>query len=146
MNDTKTQNPVDARERELFQNYTRARAWRDDLKTLKSRAETELEQAEYALVTYMTDLNKKTVKYNDLGTITVKAPTPRPKFEEERRAEVFQFVRENGGGACIKEGIHPSTFSSFVKELLVQGREIPDCIEVFYQTSVVYTKPGEKGE
>lgn len=133
---------TDTRERELFEIYIKARRSKEELERLKARAEEELAKATSELVTYMTDLNKKTVKYNDLGAVTVKVPTPRPSFDQENKEKVFAYVRENGGADCIKEGIHPSTFSSFIKEKLAEGAQIPDFIEVFYQTSLAYTKPG----
>jgi len=138
---------TDVRERELFERYARARFWKDEMSRLKTRAEEELEKATNLIVEYLNDCGKKsTGRYDDLGLLTVKAPTPRPKYAEENKARVYEFVRENGGEACIKEAIHPGTFASFLKEKLAEGTVIPEFIEIYYQPSVMYTKPEQKQE
>lgn len=135
---------TDWRERAVLQAYCRARQWKEDLEALKTKAEKQLEDATNAIVNYLDDAGKKsTGKYDDLGSVTVKAPTPRPKFDEANRELMYQFIRENGGEACIKSAIHPSTFSSFVREKIENGIQIPEFIQIFYQPSVMYSKPKE---
>ena len=136
------QQEIDTRERELMDQYVRARTKSDELNRLKSEAQEILKKAEEEIVQYLSDCNKKsTGKYEDLGLLTIVEPTPRPRFDEENKPAVFDFLRMNGGDSCIKEGIHPSTFSSFIREKIMAGVQIPEFIQVYYQPQVQYRKP-----
>lgn len=128
--------------REYVEKYVDLRKEKEALTERLSEINAVMDALVKNMVTHMHDLNIKTVKYDDLGSLTVKEPTPRPKYEKEVEEQVFDFIRTNGGEGCIKLAIHPATFSSFIKEKLASGTMIPDFIEVYYQPSVMYKKPG----
>lgn len=134
---------VKERARELTEKYVLLRTKKDQLEAQLAPINIEIEEIKAKIAEYFNSHNLKTVKYEDIGSITVKAPIPRPKFEKEDEAAVFEFVRKEGGSNLIKPTIHSSTFSSFIQELLEKGRELPLFIEVYYQPSLVY-KPAQK--
>ena len=95
------------------------------------------------LATYMSDSNLKTLRFTDLGAVTLKAPTPRPKYDKENEEMVFEYVKKSGAASIIKETIHPGTFSSFIKEQLSGGVAIPEFIQIYFQPSLMYVKASE---
>lgn len=139
------------RQRQLVAEYA-------ELRNAKTKLEAELRKIniklkgteeepggiEKELTEFMSDANLKTVKFDDIGSVTLMAPKPRPSYEKELEDQVFQFVREQGGDAIIKPTIHPSTFSSFVGELLAKGIPMPEYLQIFYQPSLKFTP--KKGE
>ena len=139
------------RQRELAERYSALRKEKSILESKLAVINCELTGTEdnpggltAEIVQLMVDSNLKTVKFDDLGSITLLEPTPRPKYAKESEATVFEFVTKNGGEGIIKPSIHPSTFSSFIKELLKNGTSIPDYIQVFFQPSIRYTAAKEK--
>lgn len=140
--ETEMEAEKDSRERELLAEYVKHRKKKEALDADLAETNAALEKATADLIEYLTDQEKKsTGKYKDLGSLTVKEPTPRAKFQKEMEDQVFEFIRQEGGAAMIKPTIHSGTFSSFIKELLQAGRPIPNIIEVYYQPSVMYKKP-----
>ena len=126
-------------ERQVAEKYVIIRRRLDDAKAEASRLESELAAQIKFMSDYFTDRNLKTLAFSDLGRITMKAPTPRAKFGKENQPSVFEFVTLNGGADCIKPTIHSSTFSSFIRELIEKGINIPAIIEVYYQPTFNYT-------
>lgn len=135
------ENETDSKTRELMEKYVLLRTKKDQFEAQLSPVNIDLEAVKNEIIKHLDDLNIKTVKYEDLGAITVKAPKPRPSFEQENKPAVWEFLKKNGGADCIKEGIHAATFSSFVTELLEKGIAIPAFIDIFYQPTLTYTAP-----
>ena len=132
------------RARQVVEKYVECRNKKDVLSKAKSEAENNLIAATVELVTYMADSNLKSMKFDDLGQVVSKEPIPRPSYEKESEEAVMAFVRANGGSDLIKIGIHPSALSSFIREKLGEGVQIPECIKVFYQPVVSYTAGSNK--
>lgn len=136
------------RQRELIERYAVLRAKKSDLEARLAEINCELSGSEEnpggltaEIATFMQDSSLKTIKFDDLGSVTLLAPTPRPKYEKENEQDVFDFVSKNGGNGLIKPTIHPSSFTSFIKELLEKGENLPEYIKVFYQPALRYLKP-----
>lgn len=130
---------------ELVRDYVRKRIRKDELSASKSEAELELTSAKKTLSDYMLDIGVKSVKFDDLGHIMLKAPTPRPNYKKEDEAAVFDFVATNNGSAIIKTSIHPSSFSSFIKEKIEEGIDIPEIIDVYMDPNISWT-PAPEGK
>lgn len=136
-------------QREMIERYAKLRREKESLEAKLSEINKELRGTEddpggleAKIAQFMEDSDLKTVKYDDLGSVTLKAPTPRPTYAKENEAKVFEYVSAQGAVQIIKSTIHPGTFSAFIKEILAKGETLPEFIEVYYQPSLMYKKPG----
>jgi hypothetical protein len=51
-----------------------------------------------------------------------------PNLTKANVAAFYEWLRERGDGDIIQETVHHKTLQAFVKELLVAGEELPECI------------------
>ena len=135
--------PITKSERELLQNLIEARdvAARAD-QTAKEARELE-ERAEGELIRYMSDREvKATAKYEGIGFASLDEPKLFARCNKPEEAQLFQFIRDQGRADLIKEGVHHSSLSGFVKELMDAGKELPPFIAYgFKSTLKVYKRP-----
>lgn len=131
------------REHELLEKYVTTRKNKEMLEAQSKDANKKLEDATAELVTFLQDNEKRsTGKYDDLGSLTIKEPALYiSKKEGTDQDVVFEYFKANGGEGCIKQTIAPATLTSFVKEQIEKGLPVPEFINTFYKTSVLYIAP-----
>lgn len=128
-------------EKELVVEYSERRKRYEELKALASEANQKLNETTLKIIEYMEDIGStSTSKYDGLGRITLCTPQLYAKFDEEKRDELFQFLRDNGMQDVIKESVHHSTLSSFVANLVKEGKPLPPFIETSYRKNVRFNK------
>jgi len=104
-----------------------------DLKERKARLEAELSETEAELKKISTELLPQAMDENEIEKFTIEGVGtifPQMKvyaYVKKENEELFHnWLRENGHGDLIKAYVFPATLSSFVKEQLEQGVELPD--------------------
>jgi len=80
----------------------------------------------------------KTAKYDGVGTVTIMKPSVGARSENEDT--LFEYLRGIGRDDLIKATVHHRTLSSFVKEMLETGKDIPEFIQVWFTPSTRLTK------
>ena len=126
-------------ERELVLEYKLAK---DDLERLEDDSKKAKARFEIAQAKLIEELQSKgaskTAKYDGVGTITLMKPSVGAKSENED--VLFDYLKQIGRDDLIKPTVHHKTLSSFVKEMLDAGMEIPDFIEYWFKQSTRLTK------
>lgn len=124
-------------ERELIQTYVEKKAAYEEAKTKASNAHKEMEKVKGEIIEYMEDTGKeRTASYEGLGSISLCQPTPRARVEKGKEDELFNYLTDVGRTDLIKTSIHPATLSSYVRELIEEGGEIPEYISVWMQPRI----------
>lgn len=132
----------DSRERELLTNYVNARKKEERLDAEKSAAYKEMKEAESRLITFLDDMGKKsTGTYPDLGSVLKTDPIMNAKVSEENKAKQFEYLKETGAAAVIKETVNYQTFGALIRERSEKGESIPDFVEITYVPQIKYSKP-----
>ena len=126
-------------ERELVLEYKLAK---DDVERLEDESKKAKNRFEIAQAKLVEELQSKgaskTAKYDGVGTITLMKPSVGARSENED--VLFDYLKQIGRDDLIKPTVHHKTLSSFVKEMLDGGQEIPDFIEYWFKTSTRLTK------
>lgn len=104
-----------------------------ELKERKERLSDELSECEAELKKISTELLPQAMDDNEIEKFTVEGVgtiyTQMKVYayvKKENEAKFHNWLRENGHGDLIKEYVFPATLSSFAKEQLEGGVELPD--------------------
>lgn len=126
-------------ERELVLEYKLAKDNLESLEDDTKKAKSRFEIAQAKLIEELQSKGaSKTAKYDGVGTITLMKPSVGAKSENED--VLFDYLKQIGRDDLIKPTVHHKTLSSFVKEMLDAGMEIPDFIEYWFKQSTRLTK------
>lgn len=126
-------------ERELVLEYKLAKdeveKLEDSLKTAKDR----FDKAQLALVEELQSKGaSQTAKYDGVGRISILKPLVGARSLNEE--QLFDYLKQIGRDDLMKLTVHHKTLSSFVKERLEEGSEIPDFIEYWFKPSTRLNK------
>lgn len=129
------------REKELVTDYRTAK----EAHTMASKAEKEAKarvlNLEEELITLMVDKGiERTAKYEGLGFVTLNKPKVRASCSEDNKYELFAFLKDVSREDMIKTSVHPGTLSTFIKEILDEGKEPPKFVSYYLQNSLTLTK------
>lgn len=123
-------------EKKLMEDYIEKRNRYEELKKQATAAKEEYDQALSDLAAHMIESGKKSLNFQGVGTVTLLEPIIRANVLKENQELLLNFVREIGRGECIKESIHHSTLGTLIKELLSQGKALPEYIGYYLEPSI----------
>ncbi|GAG21648.1 unnamed protein product [marine sediment metagenome] len=117
-------------------------AKREASKALKN-IEEEYNKAESALIELLESRNAKaSAKYEGVGSFTLVKPRLHANSKIEDSDRLFQFLRESNREDLIKTRVSPASLSSFVSELVEEGKKIPEeFISIHYTTRLLFVSP-----
>lgn len=131
-------------ERDLVVSIFELRRKKSSLQDELTAANKEHDTLEAELVDMLVEEGKeRTSTYETIGGFTVMKPRPYATVPEEKREEAFKYLRSKKRGDLIVQTIMPGSISTYVKELLSEGKEVPGCISYYLKTSLQYVKPKE---
>lgn len=126
-------------EKDLVLEYKLAK---DELERLEDESKKAKERFDKAQLKLVEELQTKgasqTAKYDGIGRITIMKPLVGARSENED--VLFDYLKQIGRDDLIRPTVHHKTLSSFVKEMLEGGQEIPDFIEYWFKPSTRLTK------
>lgn len=126
-------------EKDLVLEYKLAK---DELERLEDESKKAKERFDKAQLKLLEELQAKgasqTAKYDGIGRITIMKPLVGARSENED--VLFDYLKQIGRDDLIRPTVHHKTLSSFVKEMLEGGQEIPDFIEYWFKPSTRLTK------
>lgn len=126
-------------EKELVLEYSKAKDEVEELEEKLKSAKDRFEQCQAKLVEELqTKGASQTAKYDGVGRITILKPLVGARSENEEK--LFDYLRQIGRDDLMRLTVHHRTLSSFVKEMLETGKEIPDFIEYWFKPSTRLTK------
>lgn len=126
-------------ERELVLKYSKAKEEVEGLENNLKTAKDRFDKAQSKLVEELQSKGaSQTAKYDGIGRITILKPLVGARSENEE--VLFEYLKKIGRDDLMKMSVHHKTLSSFVKEMLDAGHEIPDFIEYWFKSSTRLTK------
>ena len=126
-------------ERELVLEYSKAKEEVEELEDKLKLAKDRFDKAQSQLVEELQIKGaSQTAKYDGVGRITILKPLIGARSINEDA--LFDYLKQIGRDDLMKISVHHKTLSSFVKEMLDGGQEIPDFIEYWFKPSTRLTK------
>ena len=124
-------------ERDLVAQFRRAKEKRDNLKDDLKAAQVEYDMTESRLIELLESNSAiSTDKYEGLVYEQIQKPRLYASCKEENMERLFDFLREKAREDLIKTTVMPQTLSSFVKECIETGIEIPDYVSYYLKPSI----------
>lgn len=105
-------------------------------------ARQELEYTKMQLIELMTSQEKeRTATYEGVGFVSLMKPKVRARCLKDNEQELFDYLTSVHREDLVKTTVNANSLSTFVKERLEQGDEIPECISYYLQPDVrLYVK------
>lgn len=127
---TETSNDL---EKQLLEQYRDQKDKVETLSHLLKEENEKFEEAEAKLVKLLEDDDKTaTARYEGLGHVCIVEGAAYASVEAGRMPDVMEYVKGIGREDMIKESIHSSTLSTFVRELLKRNDPLPPGV-TFYK-------------
>lgn len=126
-----------ATERDLVQMLKAAREMTEKLETdLKAAKDAEM-KAESALIELL-EANgaEATAHYEGVGHFKLMRPRLYANVTKDNQEKLFAYLGEIGREDLIKTTVMPQTLSTFVKERIEEGQEIPEFIGYYLKNSL----------
>ena len=125
------------KERELLVDFKKAKEQKEALAEQLKEANKEFEQAEMKLIEHLTEAGAEaTAKYEGLGYVKMAKPRVYANVKEESKDELFKHLKKDGREDIIKTAVAPAALSSYVGELIENGKAIPEFIGYYLKTSL----------
>jgi len=113
-------------EQDLLQAVLEARQNVAEHESFLADAKEVEKNAEAALIEYMDDHELKSFKSTILNCTAIRKQTLYVSVDKDKKDEAFRWIEEDcGRGDMIKPSIHNKTLTSFISELLKEGKSIP---------------------
>lgn len=116
---------------------------RDELDSIKAKEKEVREKYDRLRLTVVPDLMRSVgIVVDDKGRFTngrgglISLRTDLyAGYNKDEEDKVFAWLRKNQMGDVIKETVHSSTFKSLIRELIAEGKKVPEFVRVHYETS-----------
>lgn len=124
-------------ERDLLCRFKCAKQRRDELKDALKKAQEDFEQEESQLIEFL-EANSaiSTAKYEGIGYAQIQKPRLYASCRQENMDRLFNFLKEQDREDLIKTTVMSQSLSSFTKECIEQGQEIPEFISYYLKPTV----------
>ena len=131
-------------EKQLVTEYSKActavELTKEDLK----QYEKDRDDLEQQLINHLRGMDaKSTAKYEHLGHVTAMKPRFYASCAQGNNEELFDYLKAADRAELIKETVHPSSLSSFIKSQLEEGIHPPEFVSYYFKESVKFYKSKE---
>lgn len=124
------------REYDLVIKFRDAREKLNQLKKAVTEAQKEFDETERQLIEQLQEEGKDaTARYDGIGYVGVSKPSVYASYAAENRDSLFNFLRRRKRQDLIQKTVNARSLSIFVKELLDNGKKIPECINYYLKQS-----------
>lgn len=132
-------------EYELIVEFRAAKETVNKLKDELSIAVGEFDKAESQLVERLQNEGKDaTARYDGLGFVSLYKPQLYASCAAENKESLFKFLRARKRQDLIQKTVHPSSLSTYVRELVENGRKVPVFISYYLKQSARFYAEKEK--
>ena len=124
-------------ERDLLSRFKCAKERRDQMKEALKLAQEEFEKEESRLIEFL-EANSaiSTAKYEGIGYAQIQKPRLYASCRQEDMNRLFDFLKEQDREDLIKTTVMPQSLSSFTKERIEEGLEVPEFINYYLKPSI----------
>lgn len=135
-------NEVEAREKDLLERLVALYKKSDELDQQLKATNEEYDRVEAQLYEYLENCDKeKTASYTGIGYATVCKPKVRASVTNDQMEAFKKYLGRIKRRDLLKETVHASTLAVFVKDLIDQGKPVPECVSYYLQPVIkVYPK------
>jgi len=124
-------------ERELLTRFKCARERREEVKAALDQAQEEYEKAESRLIEFLEANGAiSTAKYEGIGYAQIQKPRLYASCRQEDMDRLFDFLKDQQREDLIKTTVMPQSLSSFTKECIEDGVEVPEFISYYLKPTV----------
>jgi len=124
-------------ERDLVQELKSAKEKVDELDLKLKSAKDEEMKAEAALIELMeANSAEATAHYEGVGHFKLMKPRLYANVTKDNQEKLFGYLNEIGRDDLIKTTVMPQTLSTFVKERIEEGQEIPEFIGYYLKPTL----------
>ena len=124
-------------ERELLYRFKCARERREEMKAALDESQEEYEKAESRLIEFLEANGAvSTAKYEGMGYAQIQKPKLYASCRQENMDRLFDFLKEQKREDLIKTTVMPQTLSSFTKECIEAGVEVPEFISYYLKPTI----------
>lgn len=121
-------------ERELIEQYRKAKANKVAADEALEYAKDGLARAEAALIEHLENLNASaTAHYEGIGHISVNKPRLYASCTQDNMPKLLEYLNSIGRDDLIKTTVMPQTLSSFCAEKLEAGEAVPEFISQYFK-------------
>lgn len=132
---------MQASEEKLIRDYRLAIETLETAKEVQKKAQADKDKIENALYEALTAENKEsTATYEGVGCVSIGKPRVFASCLKDNEPILANFLKENERSDMIREYVFPQTLSTFVKERLESGEDIPEFIQYYLKPIIRLTK------
>ena len=125
------------REKVLVERFAKLNEEKADLEAKLSEVKSEYNDVENEIIELLNDQGKtSSAKYEGIGHVTSVKPRLFARVIKGREGELFNFLEKEGRGDMVKEYVHPSALSTFVKSQLEDGKDVPPGADYYLKSSL----------
>ena len=100
-------------------------------------AQKEYDGVESELLELLQAQNKdSSAKYSDLGHVTICKPILYASCPKENEDKLFSYLRKENRGDLVREAVNSRSLSSYIKELIDAGNDVPDFISYYLRQGI----------
>ncbi|MDX9702401.1 MAG: hypothetical protein RBU23_05070 [Candidatus Auribacterota bacterium] len=124
-------------ERDLLIELKRTKERLDALKDAQTQAQLDYDNAVFSMIEFLESHSAvSTAKYEGIGYAQIQKPRLYASCTQNNLDNLFTFLRDKGRDDLIKTIVQPQSLSSFVKECIENGIEVPECISYYLKPSI----------
>jgi len=125
------------RERELIVRFKDAKEAISEAKERLAEATKSRDDAERELLELLQAEDKEsTARYDGLGFCSISRPVVYASCLKENEDKLFSYLREQSRGDLVKEAVNSRSLSSYIRELIDTGGNIPEFISYYLKTGI----------
>lgn len=112
---------------------------KEEYTTMLKEINEKLDETEAKLMEILEAQNLEQVRYDNIGLITIKKPRVTASIIEGQEEILFDNLEKMGRGDLVKRNVNRLSLASFFKELLEQGKDIPEGGSYFLLKQLSFT-------
>ncbi len=125
------------KEKDLLCRFKCAKERRNQMKEALKQVQEDYEQVESQLIEFL-EANSaiSTAKYEGVGYAQIQKPRLYASCRQENMDNLFKFLQQHNREDLIKTTVMSQTLSSFTKECIEEGVEIPEFINYYLKPTI----------
>lgn len=126
-----------SKEMDLVFKYRYAKELLTKAENQHDEARKSVEEIEAELIDLLQAEGKeRTAKYEGVGFISLMSPRVYASCLKDNEEELFSYLKGIGRDDMIRPTVNARTLSSLIKELIDEGKQIPECVNYYLKPSI----------